>query len=112
MLRGTTAAGNTHTLALAVVRSGDAERIAAGDLAVPPAVRSAADDLARGQTIASRVADGFGDTCASIGILIAMASIVGKCLLDSGAADRIVRSTLRLLGERRAPLAFLSSGFL
>ncbi len=59
-----------------------------------------------------RVAKGFGDTCASIGILIAMASIVGKCLLDSGAADKIVRSTLRLVGERRAPAAFISSGFL
>ncbi|MEO8494794.1 MAG: GntP family permease [Planctomycetota bacterium] len=59
-----------------------------------------------------RVADGFGKTCADIGILIAMASIIGKCLLDSGAADKIVRSTLRLVGEPRAPAAFIGSGFL
>jgi GntP family gluconate:H+ symporter len=58
------------------------------------------------------VAEGFGRTCGSIGILIAMASIIGKCLLDSGAADRIVRATLRLVGEPRAPFAFLGSGFL
>ncbi|MGE0378556.1 MAG: GntP family permease, partial [Planctomycetaceae bacterium] len=58
-----------------------------------------------------RIAQGFGDTCISIGILIAMAAIVGKCLLDSGAADRIVRTALRLFGERAAPLAFLLSGF-
>ena len=63
------------------------------------------------QTVAKRVTDGFGSTCAKIGILIAMASIIGKCLLDSGAADRIVRSLLKWLGERRAGLAFLTSGF-
>lgn len=60
----------------------------------------------------NRVAEGFGNTCAGIGILIAMASIIGKCLLDSGAADKIVRSTLRLVGEPRAPAAFIASGFL
>jgi GntP family gluconate:H+ symporter len=64
------------------------------------------------QSIVERVTSEFGSTAGKIGILIAMASIVGKCLLDSGAADRIVRSTLRFLGESRASLAFLSSGFL
>jgi len=63
------------------------------------------------RSIGERVAGEFGRTCATIGILIAMASIVGKCLLESGGAERIVRSTLKLVGERRAPLAFLSSGF-
>lgn len=63
-------------------------------------------------TIGDRVAGGFGRTCTSIGILIAMASIVGKCLSDSGAADRIVRTLLALLGEARASLSFLFSGFL
>ncbi len=41
-----------------------------------------------------------------------MAAIIGKCLLDSGAADKIVRSALKLFGERGAPGAFVSSGFL
>ncbi len=63
-------------------------------------------------TAPERVAAAFGKTCGSIGILIAMASIIGKCLLDSGAADRIVRWTLRLLGQARAPLAFTGSSFL
>ncbi|MDA2924376.1 GntP family permease [Acidobacteria bacterium AH-259-L09] len=63
-------------------------------------------------TIGERVAQGFGRTCGQIGIIIAMASIIGTCLLKSGSADRIVRSTLNLLGERRAPFAFLGSGFL
>jgi gluconate:H+ symporter, GntP family len=64
------------------------------------------------QTIGERVAAGFGRTATGIGILIAMAAIIGKCLLDSGAADRIVRSAMRLTGERGAPLAFAGSGFL
>jgi GntP family gluconate:H+ symporter len=38
--------------------------------------------------------------------------VIGACLLESGAADRIVRSALGVFGERRAPHAFLSSGFL
>jgi len=63
-------------------------------------------------TAPERVAAAFGKTCGAIGILIAMASIIGKCLLDSGSADRIVRSTLRLSGEGRAPLAFVGSSFL
>jgi GntP family gluconate:H+ symporter len=63
-------------------------------------------------SVGQRLATGFGETCAAIGLLIALASIIGKALLDSGAADRIVRSTLRLLGERRAPLAFLAAGFM
>ena len=63
-------------------------------------------------TIGARVATGFGNTCVKIGILIAMAGIIGKCLLDSGAADKIVRTALRWFGEPAAPVAFMSSGFL
>jgi len=63
-------------------------------------------------SVGERVAYGFGRTCANIGILIAMASIIGKFLLESGAAERIVRSLLKWLGEKRAPCAFLGSGFL
>ena len=60
----------------------------------------------------ARVATGFGRTCISIGILIAMAAIIGKCLLDSGGAQRVVASLSGLLGEKRTPAAFLSSGFI
>ncbi len=64
------------------------------------------------QSIGKRLATGFGATAASIGILIAMASVIGSCLMGSGAADRIVRGMLKSCGEKRAPLAFLGSGFL
>ncbi|MGV3754487.1 MAG: GntP family permease, partial [Verrucomicrobiota bacterium] len=58
------------------------------------------------QSVGERVATEFGKTCGSIGILVAMAAIIGKCLLDSGAAEKIVRTSLRILGEKNAPVAF------
>jgi GntP family gluconate:H+ symporter len=63
-----------------------------------------------GEKIA-RVADAFGDAAAKIGIVIALAAVIGKCLMDSGAADRIVRSFLKVLGEKRASWALMGSGF-
>ena len=63
------------------------------------------------QPVGKRIATAFGNTAAKIGILIAMAAIIGTCLMRSGAADRIVRGALKLLGEKRAPAAFLASGF-
>ncbi len=70
-----------------------------------------ADKFLHQQTIGKRVSTGFGNTCASVGILIAMASIIGKCLLDSGAAERIVRAAVKVVGEARAGIAFIGSGF-
>ncbi len=40
-----------------------------------------------------------------------MASIIGTCLLESGAAESVVAATRRLVGDRRTPLAFTISGF-
>lgn len=59
-----------------------------------------------------RVVEAFGTTAGSIGIVIALAAIIGKCAMDSGAADRVVRTALRLFGEKRAPSALCSAGFL
>ena len=58
-----------------------------------------------------RLAESFGTAAGKFAVVIALASIIGKCLMDSGAADRIVRSFLRALGEKRAPEALLGSGF-
>jgi len=63
------------------------------------------------QSIGERIAVEFGNTCGKIGILIAMAAIIGKCMLDSGAAERIVRSMLNMTGIERAPIGFLISSF-
>jgi GntP family gluconate:H+ symporter len=59
----------------------------------------------------ARVAGSFGLFCGKIGIVIAMAAVIGRCLMDSGAADRIVRSFLRLLGEKRAPESMMGASF-
>ena len=59
----------------------------------------------------SRVAVAFGSTAGSIGIVIALAVVIGKCMMDSGAADRIVRGFLSLLGEKRCSTALMASGF-
>jgi H+/gluconate symporter-like permease len=58
-----------------------------------------------------RVASAFGGSAGSIGIVIAMAAVIGKCMLDSGAADRVVRAFLNALGEKRSPVALMGSGF-
>jgi len=58
-----------------------------------------------------RVAIAFGDSVSGIGIVIALAAIIGKCMMDSGAADRIVRTFLKALGEKNASLALMGSGF-
>ena len=59
----------------------------------------------------SRVAAEFGNTAGNIGIVIALAVVIGKCMMDSGAADRIVRAFLSLLGEKRGATALMASGY-
>ncbi|RCS54063.1 GntP family permease [Bremerella cremea] len=59
----------------------------------------------------NRVASALGKTFEKIGILIAMASIIGQCLLASGSAERIVLSIRRAMGERWTTLAFVISSF-
>lgn len=63
------------------------------------------------QSIGSRIARAFGNTTAQIGILIAMAAVIGKCLLESGGAERIVRSILNVTGVEKAPIAYAGSSF-
>lgn len=59
----------------------------------------------------SRVAEAFGTTAGKIGVVIALAAVIGKCLIDSGAADRVVRVFVGLLGEKRCAISLMSSGF-
>ena len=77
---------------------------------VKGATAAAAHQLSS-RSIGERIALEFGNTCGKLGILIAMAAIIGKCMLESGAAERIVRSLLRVTGIDKAPLAFLAGSF-
>ena len=94
------------------VRDDSASRlIRLDDFAITPTHYNAA--IAEGKkSVGERVAAGFGSTGAKIGILIALAAIIGMCLLESGAAERIVRSAIQFVGEKLAPVAFMASGFL
>ncbi len=69
--------------------------------------------LAPGETVQKslRVATAFGDAAGKIGVVIALAAVIGKCMMDSGAADRIVRAFLALLGEKRGAVSLVASGY-
>src|SRR5207302_1378721 len=69
--------------------------------------------LAPGEPAAkiARVAEGFGRTAGTIGIVIALAAIAGQAMLGSGAADRIVRAFIALLGEQRSATALCATGY-
>ncbi len=53
----------------------------------------------------------FGSTAGKIAWVIALAAIIGVCLMESGAADRIVRGMVRTLGEQRAGVALVLCSF-
>lgn len=53
----------------------------------------------------------LGTTAGKIGLVIALASIIGMCLGESGAADKVVRRFLAVFGEKRAGVALLVSSY-
>lgn len=59
----------------------------------------------------TRVINAFGSVAGAIGIVIALAAVIGKALMDSGGAQRIVNAMTGALGEKRTPLALLGSGY-
>jgi gluconate:H+ symporter, GntP family len=63
------------------------------------------------QSIGTRLSNAFGSTAAKIGILVIFASIIGSALIKSGAAERIIRSLIKGVGEKKAGVAFISSSF-
>lgn len=55
---------------------------------------------------------GLGQTAGGIAASIALASIIGMCLMESGGADRVVRRFLALLGEKGAAVALLVATYI
>lgn len=53
----------------------------------------------------------FGKTAGTVGLVIALAAIIGVCLLESGSADKIVRRFLAVFGEKRAGFALLLAAY-
>jgi GntP family gluconate:H+ symporter len=56
--------------------------------------------------------EGFGDTAASVGTLIALGAMFGKLLADSGGADRLVDTIIARSGPRSLPWAMALVGAL
>jgi len=61
--------------------------------------------------VMKEIAQAFGRVAGGIGIAIAMAAIVGECLMESGAADRIVRRTVAAFGTGRSSLSLVAAGY-
>jgi GntP family gluconate:H+ symporter len=53
----------------------------------------------------------FGVAAGKIGFTIAIAAVIGVALMESGAADKIIRRFIAVLGETRASFALLACGF-
>lgn len=62
-------------------------------------------------SVGKRLATAFGNTSAKIGILIALASVIGVALMRSGGAERIIRALLGLFGKKNSGFALLSGSF-
>lgn len=54
----------------------------------------------------------LGKTAGGITVVIAMAAIIGVCLMESGAADKVVRRFLALFGQKRAGGAIATSSYI
>lgn len=54
----------------------------------------------------------FGVTAGKIGVVIALAAVIGMCLMKSGAADKVVRRFIALFGEKRSATAIFISGYI
>ena len=61
--------------------------------------------------VIEQISKGLGDTARDIAISIALASIIGMCLMESGAADKVVRRFLVVFGQKRAGWALLWSTY-
>lgn len=62
--------------------------------------------------IVEAIQKGIGGTLASITAIIALGAMLGKLVAQSGAAERIASSMMRLVGTRHARWAFMVTGFI
>ena len=53
----------------------------------------------------------LGKTAGGIAVVIALAAIIGVCLMESGAADKVVRRFLAMFGQKRAGDAIATSSY-
>src|ERR1039457_3642815 len=53
---------------------------------------------------------GVGSTLGHIAIVVALGTMLGKMMAESGGADRIAHTLIRLFGEKRVPWAMMVIG--
>lgn len=64
------------------------------------------------ENLMSSLANGFGSTLRSIGIVIAAGAIIGEYLHNSGGAKVLANKILDTVGEKHAPLAISMTGYI
>lgn len=62
-------------------------------------------------SIAGTITAGFGGTLGSIGIIIGLGVMMGQIFEESGAAERMARSFIKLFGKGREELAMAITGY-
>jgi len=65
-----------------------------------------------GSSILEKISDGFGKTLSSIGIIIGFGAIIGTFLEKAGGTTTIAKYILKLVGEKKSPLAMNLTGVL
>jgi GntP family gluconate:H+ symporter len=77
---------------------------------LPPDVK----DLDKGKWLRAveLTTEGFGKTAGDISLVIGMATLIGMSMMNSGAADKVVRRFLGVFGEKRSAVAMLVSTYL
>src|SRR5579871_4347027 len=64
------------------------------------------------QTIVRSFENGVGGILGHIAIIVALGTMLGKMMAESGGADRIAHTLIQLFGERRVPWAMMVVGLL
>jgi len=64
------------------------------------------------EDIMGAVTEAFGGLVGRIGIAIAMAAVIGQCLMESGAAEKITRRFVAWLGEKYSSFSMVISGYI
>ena len=64
------------------------------------------------QEVMDAVTGAFGGLAGGIGVAIAMAAVIGQCLMESGGAEKITRRFVDWLGERYSSFSMVISGYI
>lgn len=64
------------------------------------------------EDIMGAVTEAFGGLVGRIGVAIAMAAVIGQCLMESGGAEKITRRFVAWLGERYSSFSMVISGYI